>query len=91
MNNRVRVGVSHTYTRAETLQELIRFINDENRKFVDEFQRIKDNTYQVLHKEPTRPQIGQVIYADGNNFNPDSTNGEGLYIYKSDLKWHFIA
>ena len=34
-----------------------------------------------LHAPPVRPRVGDVIYADGADFDPGS--GEGLYVYTS--------
>lgn len=42
---------------------------------------------KVHHVAPKKPRKGQVVYADGTNWNPGS--GEGLYVYKSG--WTFIA
>lgn len=37
--------------------------------------------FKPVHREPTKPRVGLVAYADGTDWNPGS--GEGLYVYKS--------
>lgn len=44
-------------------------------------------TLPVLNAEPEKPQLGQLVIADGTNWNPGS--GRGLYYY--DSGWVFIA
>ena len=34
-----------------------------------------------LHAAPLRPRVGDVVYADGSDWDPGS--GEGLYVYTS--------
>ena len=41
----------------------------------------------IINAAPAKPQTGQVIFADGTNFNPG--NGRGLYDY--DNAWIKIA
>ena len=42
----------------------------------------------ILNAAPAKPQIGQVVFADGTNWNPGS--GRGLYYYDTS-GWVFIA
>lgn len=35
----------------------------------------------VTHSAPDKPQIGQIVFADGTNWNPGG--GRGLYLYDS--------
>jgi hypothetical protein len=44
-------------------------------------------TLPVLNAAPEKPQVGQIVFADGANWNPGS--GRGLYYY--DSSWVFIA
>ena len=44
--------------------------------------------FKPLKTAPSNPVIGQVVFANGTNWNPGS--GEGLYVYKSG-GWTFIA
>jgi hypothetical protein len=41
----------------------------------------------VLTVEPSKPETGQVVFADGTAWNPGS--GRGLYYY--DAGWQYIA
>lgn len=43
-----------------------------------------------LHAVPEKPRDGLVVYADGTNWNPDATNGEGVYVYYASA-WHFLG
>jgi hypothetical protein len=45
------------------------------------YPRIDRIGFVVLHVEPTRPEIGTLVYADGTDWNPGA--GEGLYQYTS--------
>jgi hypothetical protein len=49
---------------------------------------ISDNIYEETHVAPDKPQNGQVVYADGTDWNPGS--GRGLYFYKGST-WTFIV
>jgi hypothetical protein len=44
-------------------------------------------TLPLLTVEPSKPEIGQVVFADGTAWNPGS--GRGLYYY--DAGWQHIA
>jgi len=44
-------------------------------------------TLPVLTVEPSKPETGQVVFADGTAWNPGS--GRGLYYY--DAGWQYIA
>lgn len=60
-----------------------------------ELQRIGQSLSSVTdldldNKAPAKPQDGMLAYADGTNWNPDSTNGEGFYGYWAGA-WHFLG
>jgi hypothetical protein len=44
-------------------------------------------TLPVLTVEPSKPETGQVVFADGTAWNPGF--GRGLYYF--DAGWHYIA
>jgi hypothetical protein len=44
-------------------------------------------TLPVLSVEPSKPEVGQVVFADGAAWNPGS--GRGLYYY--DAGWQHIT
>lgn len=45
-------------------------------------------TLPVLTVEPTKKETGQIVFADGTEWNPGS--GRGLYYYDTNA-WTFIA
>ena len=45
-------------------------------------------TFETLNVEPTRPQEGMLVSADGTNWNPGS--GAGMYQYRAGA-WHFLG
>lgn len=50
--------------------------------------QVSDNILEERHTAPNKPQNGQLVYADGTNWNPGS--GRGVYYYKGNT-WVFIA
>ena len=40
---------------------------------------VRELSLVPLHKEPLRPRIGLIVYADGTDWDP--SGGEGLYVY----------
>lgn len=63
------------------IDERFRDLQRENQ--VSEFVRFK-----VLHREPKRPRHGDVVMADGTDWDPGS--GEGLYVRKT-AGWSFLG
>lgn len=61
--------------------ELLRVANT----FITESQT---TTLPVLNAAPAKPQIGQIVFADGTNWNPNA--GRGLYYYDAG-GWVHIA
>lgn len=72
----------------EDQEGLFPFLEDAFKDIEASFDKSADGLHEVIHVEPPKPQVGQVVYADGTNFDPSS--GEGLYVYKS-TGWAFIA
>ena len=58
-------------------EQLQSFLQNELIKIQQVIEQI--NIFEVYHVEPTKPQDGMVVYADGTDWNPSS--GEGLYVY----------
>ena len=58
---------------------LVEFLHRELLKLQDVIDQI--HLRETLHVAPEKPQIGQIEYADGTDWDPAS--GEGLYEYKS--------
>lgn len=68
--------------------ELIRYIDFELTRVQDAFEGLEFNiaTAEMRHTEPERPREGMIVFADGENWNPES--GRGLYMYSSaDAAW----
>lgn len=63
---------------------------DELRHIADVMSEIETDSVflKQWNEEPERRYDGQVIYADGTNFNPGS--GEGFYGYHNAI-WHFLG
>lgn len=68
--------------------------SDLGRWVIEELRRIgeamKHPRIFVLHVEPTKPQDGELYYADGTNWDPGS--GRGAYRYDSSgPTWEFMG
>ena len=63
----------------QDLEQIPSYLQQEFIKIQDVIDQI--HLRETLYVAPTKPQIGQVEYADGTNWNPGS--GEGLYEYTS--------
>lgn len=62
--------------------ELERFANDQN-------ENLQAIDLRPTYNAPVRPRAGVIAYADGVKWNPG--NGEGVYVYGADGKWHALA
>lgn len=71
----------------EDLPNLVRYLFKELTRIGQELSTL-NNPVPTLNVEPLRPQEGQLIIADGVNFNPGS--GNGLYI-RLNGAWVFIV
>jgi hypothetical protein len=74
-------------TAANTVTDLRDWANREVQRISNAFFISAQTTIPVLNAEPSKPQTGQLVLADGTNWNPGS--GRGLYYY--DSGWVFIA
>jgi hypothetical protein len=76
-------------TSATTVADLRNWISNELVRVSNAFTTSSQTTtLLVLTAAPAKPQIGQVVFADGTNWNPGS--GRGLYYYDSG-GWVHIA
>ncbi len=76
-------------TSATTVADLRNWISNELVRVSNAFTTSSQTTtLLVLTAAPAKPQIGQVVFADGSNWNPGS--GRGLYYYDSG-GWVYIA
>jgi len=77
-----------TSSQAETVSDLRTWISNELIRVANAFTtESQTTTLPVLNAAPAKPQIGNVVFADGTNWNPGS--GRGLYYY--DSGWVHIA
>lgn len=76
-------------TSATTVADLRNWISNELVRVSNAFTTSSQTTtLLVLTAAPAKPQIGQIVFADGTNWNPGS--GRGLYYYDSG-GWVHIA
>ncbi len=76
-------------TSATTVADLRTWISNELNRVANAFiTSSQTTTLPVLTAAPAKPQIGQVVFADGTNWNPNS--GRGLYYYDTG-GWVHIA
>jgi len=76
-------------TSATTISDLRNWISNELIRVANAFTtEAQTTTLPVLSAAPAKPQIGQVVFADGTNWNPNS--GRGLYYYDTS-GWVHIA
>jgi hypothetical protein len=75
-------------TAATTLADLRSWANRELQRITLAFDQTRSEVIlSPLSQAPAKPQPGQLVFADGTNWNPGS--GRGLYYY--DSGWVFIA
>lgn len=74
-------------TSATTVTDLRDWANREVQRIATAFSTSAQTTIPVHNSEPSKPQTGQLVLADGTNWNPGS--GRGLYYY--DNGWVYIA
>lgn len=76
-------------TSATTVADLRNWISNELVRVANAFTtESQTTTIPVLTAAPAKPQIGQIVFADGSNWNPNS--GRGLYYYDTG-GWVHIA
>lgn len=73
------------------LEGLVSYLNEVLPLIQAAFTELSDGLFEIQYKAPTKPKAGMVVYADGVQWNPDATNGEGIYVYKSDTNWHYLG
>ena len=73
---------------ANTVDNLRLWVNNELIRIANNFTVEAQSTrLPVLHSSPKKPQTGEIVFADGTDWNPGS--GRGLYYY--DNNWINIA
>lgn len=71
-----------------TPPELAQWLEQEFRRIAEAFQEVEFIRLQELHAEPDRPRDGNVVLADGTDWDPGS--GAGYYGYQSG-SWTFLG
>lgn len=70
-------------------EELRSYILREFYRIGDEMHGETEALFLVeLHVEPSKPRDGQVIFADGTDWDPGS--GAGVYVYRAGA-WRFLG
>jgi hypothetical protein len=60
--------------------EVVQFFHEELRRVAQEFEQVYDGQFlSARHVEPSKRRDGQLVYADGTDWNPGS--GKGFYFY----------
>jgi hypothetical protein len=63
-------------------EQLQRYLFEELNRVAQAFDYLRSNLQlDELNSPPARPRLGQIVLADGTNWNPDGTNGAGFYGY----------
>lgn len=83
------MSYSPSSSSATTASDLRNWISNELVRVANAFTtESQTTTLPVLTAAPAKPQIGQIVFADGTNWNPSS--GRGLYYYDTG-GWVHIA
>jgi hypothetical protein len=80
-----------TSTQATSVADLRSWISNELVRVSNAFLiSSQTTTLSLLTVAPAKPQIGQIVFADGTKWNPDGSSGRGLYYYDTG-GWIHIA
>lgn len=74
-------------TQAKTVEDLRRWASAELQRVADSSEAAQTPTISISYAAPAKPITGQLVFADGTQWNPGS--GRGLYYF--DGVWVFIA
>lgn len=69
----------------QTLPDLLRYVQDLERRTALAVAGLATGQRDVLHAEPARPRPGLIVIADGTNWNPGG--GHGVYFYNASGQW----
>lgn len=67
---------------------VMKWLQDELAKIAENINFPSSSQYQELNEAPTKPRTGQIVLADGTNWNPGS--GQGFYGYYGGA-WHKLG
>lgn len=72
---------------SENVSNVVAWVFKELTRISNSFTTERSTTnIPVVHEEPQKPQIGDIRFADGTNWNPTSS-GAGLYLYNQSGAW----
>ena len=76
----------------QVYEEALRWVIEqfENLSGVLEGADFEQLSLKELHAAPAKPRDGMVVFADGTDWNPDATNGQGMYVYYGSA-WHYLG
>lgn len=83
--------MAYSHSEVPSLEDktLTRFLREELRKISEALNEVPDRmSVQELHVEPPKPRDGNIVFADGTDWNPGS--GRGYYGY-SNGAWVFLG
>jgi hypothetical protein len=66
-------------------QDLPRFLDEMFQEIRTVLELVRDGHLDVQNVAPTKPQQGDIRYADGSDWDPGS--GEGIYFYNAAGAW----
>ena len=69
-----------------TTGNIVSWVFRELTRISNNFTQEKANTnIPVIYEEPEKPQVGDIRFADGTNWDP--SHGAGLYLYNQSGNW----
>ena len=78
-------------TTSNNLSAIVRWIFGELTRIANTFTSEKSNLNLPLTTvDPSKPQVGDIKFADGSNWNPTG-QGEGIYLYNTSGNWQKIS
>lgn len=72
-----------------TPEEVPAYLDELTMRLTEILSQLEQGHLEILYRAPDSPQAGQLIYADGTDWNPGS--GEGLYRYSIAGSWVYIG
>ena len=73
----------------QSADDLPLYLNNELQRLSALLASASEDVMNEMYVAPTKPQNGQMVYADGTTWNPSS--GRGLYQYRSGTGWVFLG
>ena len=71
---------------SNTISNIVSWIFRELTRISNTFTKERANTnIPVIHEAPEKPQVGDIRFADGTDWDP--SHGAGLYLYNQSGAW----